>query len=147
MERMYDKIVFDERLGGDKGRHVFIYKRGFDADVGSHLHDWYCGYVQVLPTDDIFELVDRNKACTELWELVQTFTHDFDDEVNEIEEAAIGGTTFVGRHELSAYPYEALVGFDTNHGYEVPLDKVKESCLEIAAILDRYNPDKGDEIE
>lgn len=132
-----DHIVFDERLGGDKGRHVFIYERhiiGFDH--------YYCGYVQVLPSDNIYDFVDSNKYCSELDYLIQTYTHDFDDEVKGIEQAATGGITFVGRHKLSAYPYEALVGFDTNHGYEVPLDKVKQSCFEIASILDRYNSER-----
>lgn len=126
-----DHIVYDKKTK-DTARHIFIYERGLNID---EFPNYYCGYVQVLPTDAIYKLV------TNYAELYTKLQVDLRDKLDQINQAAIGGITHVGRHELSAYPDEALIGFDTLRGYMPPitLREVIQSCDQIAAILDKCN--------
>lgn len=94
-ETIYDQIVADRRL--------VIQKHTIPTIPGPMpVKSWYCGYMQVLPGDDIWPTVQENS---------QELLIDGDPRFH----SAIGGITWTGHLPDETADDEKFVGFDTAH--------------------------------
>lgn len=95
-------IVFGRKYNGRRLIIVHHYDTESDPSVvlpKPNMFNWYCGYMQVLPTDKNYKFV-RNG---EMW------NYDFDS----LYPHASGGVTLVGNVDFE--PMNYYVGFDTAH--------------------------------
>lgn len=100
MKKVYEQIDKDGR------RFVVIHHTLSEiiTDIRIDFSNWYCGYMQILPTDKEYKTVKDADSEIDLWEQSPT-----------LGDHAIGGITYVGPLPTEPTSSEVYIGFDTNH--------------------------------
>lgn len=123
---IYNKVV--------NGRRFVVTRNGFDVSPEERklyknlARDWYCGYMQILPSDKEY-----------------TLFRDDEDDLNEFYESdhvgdiyGIGGITFIGKFKI--WPYDGYyLGFDTAHYFsrDVTEEEVIKATLDMEKGLEK----------
>lgn len=124
---IYNKVV--------NGRRFVVTRNGFDVSPEERklykklAHDWYCGYMQILPSDKEYALFkDDEDDLNGVYESDHVVGHIY----------GIGGITFMGKFNI--WPYDGYyLGFDTAHYFsrDVTEEEVIRATLDMEKGLEK----------
>lgn len=113
-----------------EGRQLIIRKEPGNLNLG--LRPWFCGYVQMLPTDVFY-----GDGYSQSLDYI-----DFDVRYPEISKYAIGGVTYIGNVPEAEDNHKIFIGFDTarpNRAYHPTVFEVAEAVVEMVHAIKRFN--------